>query len=170
VGSDKTAPSFYLMTVAIFATFYALPSVYFVVFGIGMMAERRVGIGMLVFGWGSFALMGAYDLVRRVFQWELGKKYTNTFLVAGCTAVSVVVVASSDSTSLILLWVAPMVLASIVVAFENRKQAWVWRSVILLYSSASARCRRNSDRPLPRECQKSPAGRKFNYAADPISC
>lgn len=66
-----------------------IPSFFIGVFGVvGVLTGQKVVAGSLGAIWGYMATVGAYELNRRKFDWERGRRHADRHLLAGTLAVS----------------------------------------------------------------------------------
>lgn len=74
---------------AVIAVLLGIPSFFIGLFGVfGVVTGQKLVAGALGGLWGYMAVMGSYELLRRKFDWERGRKHRDRNLLAGTIAVS----------------------------------------------------------------------------------
>lgn len=75
---------------AVMAVLLAVPSLFIGLFGFaGVITGQKLVAGSLGAVWGYMAVVGAYELSRRKFDWIRGSKYRDQHLLAGSLAVAI---------------------------------------------------------------------------------
>ena len=89
---DDTLPpgNFIVNAGAVMAVLLAIPSLFIGLFGFaGVITGQKLLAGGLGTAWGYMAVVGAYELNRRKFNWIHGSKYRDQHLLAGSLAVAI---------------------------------------------------------------------------------
>jgi hypothetical protein len=88
-GDDIPSGNFLVNAGATMAVLLAIPSLFIGLFGFaGLVTGQKLMAGSLGAAWGYMAVVGAYELTRRKFNWMRGSKYADQHLVAGSLAVA----------------------------------------------------------------------------------
>jgi hypothetical protein len=89
-ADDMPAPNFIVNAGAVMAVLLAIPSLFIGLFGaVGVITGQKLVAGSLGAAWGYMAVVGTYELNRRKFHWERGRKYRDHHLLAGSLAVCI---------------------------------------------------------------------------------
>ncbi len=91
---DDSAPrlpgNVIVATGAVIAVLLGIPSFFIGLFGVGgVLSGEKIVAGTLGALWGYMASVGAYELNRRKFDWQRGRRYRDRHLLAGTLAVSI---------------------------------------------------------------------------------
>jgi hypothetical protein len=89
-GDGIPSGNFIVNTGAVMAVLLAIPSLFIGLFGFaGVITGQKLVAGGLGAAWGYMAVVGAYELSRRKFNWIHGSKYRDHHLLAGSLAVAI---------------------------------------------------------------------------------
>jgi len=89
-SDDIPSGNFIVNAGAVMAVLLAIPSLFIGLFGFaGVVTGQKLVAGGLGAAWGYMAVVGAYELSRRKFNWIHGSKYRDQHLLAGSLAVAI---------------------------------------------------------------------------------
>lgn len=96
-GQDRptAAANVIITTGAVIAVLLGIPSFFIGLYGaVGVITGSKLITGSFGAIWGYLAVTGAYELNRRKFDWERGRRFSDRHLMCGTIAVSIGLVIS----------------------------------------------------------------------------
>lgn len=96
-GQDRptAAANVIITTGAVIAVLLGIPSFFIGLYGaVGVITGNKLIAGSFGAIWGYLAVTGAYELNRRKFDWERGRRFSDRHLMCGTIAVSIGLVIS----------------------------------------------------------------------------
>jgi hypothetical protein len=88
-GQPKPPGNVIITTGAVIAVLLGIPSLIIGIFGlVGVLTGDKVIAGSLGALWGYLAVTGCYELNRRKFDWDRGRRFSDRHLLCGTLAVS----------------------------------------------------------------------------------
>jgi hypothetical protein len=133
-ASPKPPGNVIVTTGAIIAVLLGIPSLFIGLFSAsGVFSGEKLVAGSLGTLWAYLAVVGAYELNRRKFDWERGRDYSDLHLLSGTVAASAgLIVSGAMHESMPILAIVPA-LSAIKQAndgYETSYRAWVHATVL----------------------------------------
>jgi hypothetical protein len=118
----------------VIAVLLGVPIIFIGVYGVvGVLTGGKLVAGLLGVAWSYLAVVGAYELNRRKFNWSRGRRHSDWHLFAGTLAVSFgFIVSGAIHETMPLLAIVPA-LSAIKQAnngHEKRHRSWVHAAVL----------------------------------------
>ncbi len=113
---------------AVIAVLLGIPCFFIGVYGaFGVLSGGKLVGGALGAFWGYLVVMGAYELNRRKFNWDKGRKHADQHLLAGTVAVSFgMIVAGAMNETMPALAIVPALSATIQANDGHERKHLFW--------------------------------------------